>query len=56
MDRGAWRATVHRVAKSRTLQSNFTELTSLLLITIYPSGFVKEIFIGLDLIFYCVFT
>ena len=26
MDRGAWRATVHRVAKSRTRLSDFTSL------------------------------
>ena len=26
MDRGAWRATVHRVAKNRTLLSDFTSL------------------------------
>ena len=26
MDRGAWQATVHRVAKSRTRLSNFTSL------------------------------
>ena len=26
MDRGAWRATVHRVAKSRTRLSDFTHL------------------------------
>jgi len=26
MDRGAWQATVHGVAKSRTRQSNFTSL------------------------------
>ena len=29
MDRGAWQATVHGVAKSRTLLSEFTYFTSL---------------------------
>ena len=29
MDRGAWQATVHRVAKSRTRLSNFTSAKEL---------------------------
>ena len=33
MDRGAWRATVHRVAKSRTRLSDFTSLQAFFLCT-----------------------
>ena len=32
MDRGAWRAPVHRVAKSRTQLSDFTRMLTLLLL------------------------
>ena len=41
MDREAWRAAIHRVAKSRTWLSNWTELNTLLWLFFFP---IKAIF------------
>ena len=38
MDREAWRAVIHGVAKSWTRQSDWTELNSLLFISLWPYG------------------
>ena len=45
MDRGAWRATVHRVEKSRTLLSDFHFLS--LQLKVAPSHKVLSGFIGI---------
>ena len=46
MDRGVWRATVHRVTKSRTQLKQVEQPQSGLLEGLSPLHFLKNVFLG----------
>ena len=50
MDREAWRATIHEVAKSRTRLSNWTELN-----TLKGFGIIDKAEVDVFLVFFCFF-